>query len=181
MRHGEFNRSRTISWHRIGLLFLFVLTGWVLALQAADPFFVRTPEEVAGKVAYRVFGTSQPLVVSRDGIRIETGSQTARSDSEQALDAVPGWTIGFDGADQDRVLESFDRRRTRFTYIGGKARGGRLETKVWGGIRVRGLYSGIDLEVVIFAGRPVFRIVASKEADLDRVRIQIEGEDIVGI
>jgi len=162
------------------LLFLIVLTGWASALDAAEPFFVRTPNSVSESPAYRVFGTVQPLVVSRDGIRIKAKRQPALKDSEQAAGPASTWIIGFEGANQDRVIEAFDRRRTRFTYLGGRAPGGRIEQSVWGGIRIRGLYPGVDLEIVIFGGRPVLRIVASKEVDLDRVRIRVEGEDIVG-
>lgn len=181
MRRGVFKQTGMVSGHRSGLLFLVVTTGWALALQAAEPFFVRTPGEAAGQVAYRVFGTGQPLVISRDGIRIEAGGQRNDNDFEQALGMVPSWNVRFDGADKDRVLEGFDLRSTRYSYLGGKVPGGRLKTPVWGGIRILGLYPGIDLEIVLFAGRPVFRIVASKEEDLDDVRVRIEGADIVGI
>ena len=180
MRRGISQRSGAMNGCPCSLLFLIVLTGWASALDAAEPFFVRTPNSVSESPAYRVFGTVQPLVVSRDGIRTKAKRQPALKDSEQAAGPASTWIIGFEGANQDRVIEAFDRRRTRFTYLGGRAPGGRIEQSVWGGIRIRGLYPGVDLEIVIFGGRPVLRIVASKEVDLDRVRIRVEGEDIVG-
>jgi len=163
------------------LFLLIVLAGWVPALQGAEAFFIRTSEGVAGRLAYRVFGTVQPLVVSRDGIRLGTKKQIVRNNPEQTLRTGSTLKIAFDGADQVRILETFDRRHTRFTTIGGDFPGSRFETPVWGGIRIRGLYPGIDLEIVIYGGRPVLQIVASKDADLERIRFRVEGANVVGV
>jgi hypothetical protein len=50
---------------------------------------------------------------------------------------------------------------------------------VWGGVRYKDLYPGIDLEITGENGRLVQRLVARPGADLSAVRLRVEGADAV--
>jgi len=53
----------------------------------------------------------------------------------------------------------------------------RSNVPVWGGVRYKNLYPGIDLELTSENGHSVQRLVAHSRANLDEVQLHVEGAD----
>jgi hypothetical protein len=84
--------------------------------------------------------------------------------------------LTFVGANTHPRLEPFDRQDTVISYFLGKDPSAwRAAVPVWGGVRYRELYPGIDLEISGAGGQYVQRLVAHAGADLGRVRLRVEG------
>ncbi len=86
--------------------------------------------------------------------------------------------ISFAGARQEAVLEPFNRLDTSINYFIGNDPG-KWETNVpaWGGVRYVDLYPGIDLELGSENGALTQRLVAGAGADLEQVKLQVEGAE----
>ncbi|MBN1963519.1 MAG: SBBP repeat-containing protein, partial [Anaerolineae bacterium] len=88
----------------------------------------------------------------------------------------------FAGADPAPLLEPFDRLDTRVSYfLGSDPAGWHADVPVWGGVRYRDLYPGIDLEVTSAGGELLPRLVAQPGADLSMVRLRVQGAEGVDV
>ncbi|MBN2547987.1 MAG: SBBP repeat-containing protein, partial [Anaerolineales bacterium] len=88
--------------------------------------------------------------------------------------------LSFPGANPNPRLEPFNRLETSVNYfLGNDPAGWRSEVPVWGGVRYKDLYPGIDLEVSGESGQVVQRLVVRAGADLSAVRLRVEGADDV--
>jgi hypothetical protein len=86
--------------------------------------------------------------------------------------------LSFIGSNPHPPLEPFSRLDTRISYfIGGSPAEWRANVPVWGGVRYRELYPGIDLEITGENGQWVQRLTAHADADWGAVRLRIEGAD----
>jgi hypothetical protein len=86
--------------------------------------------------------------------------------------------ISFPGANVDPTLEAFDALDTSVSYfVGNDAANWHAGVPVWGGVRYKDLYPGIDLEMVGAYAQWQPRLVARSGASLDAVRMHIEGAD----
>ena len=56
-----------------------------------------------------------------------------------------------------------------------------MAVPVWGGVRYKDLYPGIDLEITGENGQLVQRLVVRPGADLSAVRLRVEGADSVAL
>ncbi len=88
--------------------------------------------------------------------------------------------LSLPGANPHPRLEPFNRLETVVSYfIGNDPAQWRVAVPVWGGVRYRDLYPGIDLEITGAGGHLVQRLVARPGADLAAVRLKVEGADAV--
>jgi pimeloyl-ACP methyl ester carboxylesterase len=88
--------------------------------------------------------------------------------------------LSFSGANPHPRLEPFNRLETVVSYfIGNDPAQWRAAVPVWGGVRYRDLYPGIDLEITGEGGHLVQRLVTRPGANLSAVRLRVEGADAV--
>ena len=86
--------------------------------------------------------------------------------------------LSFSGANPHPTIEPFNRLQTRVSYFVGNDRSKwRTNVPVWGGVRYKDLYPGIDLEITSENGQLVQRLVARAGANLNAVRMRAEGAD----
>jgi hypothetical protein len=90
--------------------------------------------------------------------------------------------FSFVGRNPDARLEPIHRLDTRVSYlIDSDPTGWRTEVPVWGGVRYKDLYPGIDLEFRADQGRLAQYLVAQDAADLAAVRLRVEGADELAV
>jgi hypothetical protein len=88
--------------------------------------------------------------------------------------------VSFAGANPHPRLEPSRRLATRVSYfLGDNPAAWRRDVPVWGGVRYRELYPGIDLDVGGEQGRLGLRLIAANNADLSAVRMRVEGADSI--
>lgn len=87
--------------------------------------------------------------------------------------------LSFVNANPAPTIEPFDRLETHVSYfIGDDPQQWRPDVPVWGGVRYKDLYPGIDLELTSdTSGQPVQRMVARAGADLSAVQLRVDGAD----
>ncbi len=110
---------------------------------------------------------------ARDDPRSSRGAVIRRS-------SVKGVNIqlSFVEANPHLRIEPFNRLNTRISYfIGDDPTRWRADAPAWGGVRYKDLYPGIDLEITGEDGRLAQRLVARASADLNQVRLRVEGAD----
>ena len=90
--------------------------------------------------------------------------------------------LSFVGANPHPRIEPFDRLDTVVSYfLGHDPAAWRVAVPVWGGVRYRDLYPGIDLELSGAGGQYSHRLVVHPGADLGRVRLRVEGAQSLGL
>jgi Beta-propeller repeat/S-layer homology domain len=88
--------------------------------------------------------------------------------------------LSFVGANPAARLEPFNRLETSVNYfIGNNPETWDPDVPVWGGVRYKNLYPGIDLELTGENGQLVQRLVTHQGADLNLVQLRVEGTDAV--
>jgi hypothetical protein len=90
--------------------------------------------------------------------------------------------LTFPGANPHPRLEPFDRLDTVVSYfIGNDPDQWHPDVPVWGGVRYKDLYPGIDLELTCENDRLVQRLVAQPGANLNAVRLCVDGADALAL
>jgi len=90
--------------------------------------------------------------------------------------------LSFVGANSTPRIEPFNRLDTHVSYfIGSDPAKWHPDVPVWDGVRYKDLYPGIDLELTSERGRLVQRIVARHGANLNAVRLRVEGADALSL
>jgi hypothetical protein len=106
----------------------------------------------------------------------ETETESGASGEVQGVNI----RLSFSGANPHPRLEPFNRLETVVSYfIGNDPAQWRAAVPVWGGVRYRDLYPGIDLEITGEGGHLVQRLVTRPGANLSAVRLRVEGADAV--
>jgi hypothetical protein len=84
--------------------------------------------------------------------------------------------LSFVNANPHPRLEPFNRQETLVNYfIGNDRENWQTDVPVWGGVRYKDLYPGIDLEVANKDGHVVQRLAVSEGADLTKVKLRVDG------
>jgi murein DD-endopeptidase MepM/ murein hydrolase activator NlpD len=90
--------------------------------------------------------------------------------------------LNFVGANPSPSLVPFNALDTYVSYFfGNNPTNWRTEVPVWGGVRYQELYPGIDLELTSEAGQPIQRLVIHPNADLNAVRLQVDGAQALSL
>jgi len=90
--------------------------------------------------------------------------------------------LSFVGANPRPQLEPFNRLDTHVSYFSGNDPAQwYADVPVWGGVRYGDLYPGVDLEMIGTNGQWVWRMVARDDADVDAVRLRVEGADAIDV
>ncbi len=97
--------------------------------------------------------------------------------------------LSFPGANPQPVIEPFDRLDTRVSYfIGNDPAKWRADVPVWGGVRYRDLYPGLDLELTGAGGHWQWRLIRNAQSAIQNpqsaignpdVTLRVEGADAV--
>jgi len=84
--------------------------------------------------------------------------------------------LSFVGANPNPRLEPFNRLDTHVSYfIGNDSKKWRADVPVWGGVRYKDLYPGIDLEITSEKAQLVQRVVARTGANLNALQLRVDG------
>jgi len=119
---------------------------------------------------FTVFAPRRPFVLGREGGQLQ--------DQPDLPPQGANIKLSFTGANAHPRLEGFNRLATHVSYFrGNDPAGWHADVPVWGGVRYRDLYPGIDLELTGSAGRLEPRLIAQSGANLDAVRLRVDGAD----
>lgn len=114
--------------------------------------------------------SSQPVVTSTPAPSGRTYKPAPREGVNVRLDFV--------GANLHPRLEPFNRLDTHISYfVGNDPTKWHADVPVWGGVRYKDLYPGIDLEISGETGHLVQSLVSRDGAHLEAVRLRVEGVD----
>lgn len=153
--------------------------------------FIENVGQFPPDARFQVWGAGALSWLTEDAIWLTLWSADSSSSEEIAgaspepLPDVPNGTsavvrirISFPGASTHPVLEPFGRVQTSVSYfLGANPADWRTSVPVWAGVRYRDLYPGIDLEVSTVQGRPTLKLLAQPGADVEAVRLRVEGVD----
>ncbi len=159
-----------------------------------SPLFIQNVGQFAEPVRFKVWGTSGELFLTDDALwfvvneRLEEDAAGLHRLGQRAMEE--GWReqprravalkLSFPGANLHPTLEPSGRLETSVNYfIGNDPAQWRTNVPVWSGVRYRDLYPDIDLEIAAEGGQVVPRLVARPGADLDAVRLRVEGANSI--
>ncbi len=171
--------------------------------QTATPvMFIENFGQFDDRARFQVRGGDHMLWLAQDAIWIslfEQSSARLSSDVENVHPDHKGmqtdWDerlpqnrvnlrLSFPGANQQARLQPFNRLDTSVNYIiGNDPAGWHSAVPVWGGVRYRDLYPGLDLEITSQNGQMVQRMIvrdsslAARHASLAMVQMRVEGAE----
>jgi len=177
------NLDKKIFFILLGLL-IFPLLGFSYT---GLPLFIENVGQFDPRALFQVWGGGQTLWITSDAIWItlveprKPSEPTERGGlfpfrEEEKSRKVVNIKISFPGANPNVRLKPFGRLDTVVSYfIGNDPAKWRVAVPVWSGVRYRGLYPGVDLEVFGEGGSWDWRWVAQNPKDLEQVKLRIEG------
>lgn len=157
--------------------------------------FIENVGQFAEGARFKMRGADDTLWLANDAIwitRLErrqaesrrrhtlfSGEHFAPQNEDQPRQGV-NIRLSFVGANPKSRIEPFDRLDTHVSYFVGSAPDEWFpDVPVWGGVRYVDLYPGIDLELIGSGGGWQPRIVSHSDANLDAVRLSVDGADSV--
>ena len=192
--------AAALSWPPVilaGLPDHHLAAGRELSTMPQPPaLFIQNVGQFPAGARFQVWGGDSAIWLAEDGIWL-TMREPSAPDRGRALpgllpaDATGGVSdidsrqrgvvhlkLSFPGANPNPVLEPFGRLATQVSYFQGAVpEDWRSRVPVWSGVRYRGLYPGVDLEVTVSGRQLVTRVLARPGANLDAVRLRVEGAD----
>jgi len=172
------------------------------ALQSAPLMFIENVGQFDDEARFQLRGANGTLWLTEDGLWVtvleksrlsprppDGGDPSSFSATERVEELgewgeVPGVNLklSFPGANPQPHLEPFNRLETSVNYfLGNDPAQWQTNVPVWGGVRYKDLYPGIDLEITSEGGQMVQRVVARPGANLNAVRLRVEGADAVSL
>lgn len=139
------------------------------AAQVGQVLFIENVGQVDPAVRFQVWGGGQTLGLADDAIWLSLvegskvqGSQVDEPDLQPATAQHVNIRLSFPGANPHPVLEPFDRLDTHVSYfLGSDPTQWQPDVPVWGGVRYRDLFPGVNLELTGTSGRWQWRLVSS--------------------
>ncbi len=158
-----------------------------LAYEAAPPevwgdgslLFIENVGQFDPRVRFQVRGGGTTLWLTDDALWV-----TFALPSDRSLSTVKGAALrlSFPGANPAPRLEPFARQEAVVNYYhGDDPAGWQTRVPVWGGVRYRDLYPGVDLEVGGAAGRLAWRFTGRAPASLSAARLRVAGAEDVAV
>ena len=139
------------------------------------PLFIENVGQWPEAVRYQVYGAGDTLWLGEEALWLSVIRPVGKGRADALrLDL----RLTFPGANPHARLEPFDRRETVASYyLGDDPARWRPHAPVWGRVRYRDLYPGVDLEIGGAGGRWHWRLVdrAGKGLDLTALLPQVEG------
>jgi hypothetical protein len=168
------------------------------AVADSSIIFIENAGQFPDGARFLVLGGDNPMWIGEDAIWLtqsaaipeENGSKSnslagSRSGVQFREPRSLGSTnikLTFPGSNPRFVIEPFERLETHVSYFyGNDPAAWKPDVPVWGGVRIRDLYPGIDLEI---AGEKDFvaqRLIAHPGGDPGAVRFRIEGVEAVNL
>ena len=164
-------------------------------LQSAPIMFIENVGQFDDGARFRVYGGGHDLWLAEDALWITVLEPPPTPDAEHLLllgeEAGPGGDesqphqgvalrLSFVDANPHPTIESFSRLDTHVSYfIGNDPAQWHPDAPVWGGVRYKDLYPGIDLELTSESGHYTQRLVVRNGADVSAVRLRVEGAEAV--
>ncbi|MBI3734395.1 MAG: SBBP repeat-containing protein [Chloroflexi bacterium] len=160
------------------------------ALRGAPLMFVENVGQFDAQARFLVRGAQGAIHLADDGLwftlveraQPNPSARTARPPSAPATASRKGvhLRLTFVGANPHPTLEPFAPVETTVSFFKGHDPSGwHAAVPVWGGVRYRDLYPGLDLELSGEGGRLQPRLVAHPGADPSVVRLRLEGAEMM--
>jgi hypothetical protein len=153
--------------------------------------FVENVGQFAPSARFLVYGADSPLWLAEDGMWVIVESPASGDNPAPDPPYHPTQSsiqnrkrvairLTFPGANPHPRLEPFGRLPTRVSYFYGRDPAGwYADVPVWGGVRYRDLYPGVDLVIAGAGGRWTWRLNVRREDVGREVLLRIEGADAV--
>ncbi|MDO8472870.1 MAG: SBBP repeat-containing protein [Dehalococcoidia bacterium] len=157
--------------------------------------FVENAGQFAESVRFQALSGDRMVAFGSEGIRVSIQEKARNSGGEplpllekmlvQASGSVAPYDLRhvnlgltFVGANSEAQIEPFDRLDTHISYfLGSDPAKWRSDVPVWGGLRYREIYDGINLEVTGQSGRTIMRLRAAPWANVAEVRLRVDGAE----
>jgi len=118
---------------------------------------------------------------SPESVALPSAMPSAMPTSEGVSSGV-NVRLSFPESNPQPYVEAFQRQTTQVSYfIGNDSAQWRADVPVWGGVRYRDLYPGVDLEIRSAETGPTFYLVTHTPTTLEQVRLRVEGVDTLEI
>ncbi len=141
-----------------------------------DVLFIENVGQFGDAARFYAWGGGSGLWLTEDAICMTLVERTG-----SILSGV-NIRLGFVGRNPDATIEPVQRLDTRVSYfIDNDPDRWHADVPVWGGVRYKDLYPGVDLELRADQGRLSQYLVARGAADLAAVRLRVEGADDLSV
>lgn len=149
--------------------------------------FIENTGQWPAAARFQVWSGEQTLWLAEDAIWISIVVRSKVGAIERFDAKHEAVKLSFAGANPHPRLEPFDRQDTHVSYfLGDDPANWQPDVPVWGGVRYRDLYPGVDLELIGDGGRWQWRLLASTrvpgtmgEGRGEGVTLRLEGADTV--
>ncbi|GBC85042.1 hypothetical protein HRbin11_01483 [bacterium HR11] len=199
LRYSPFPIRHVVRMGLVGLLGAWLLgAGGNPTVGAAGPgeeargglplMFVENVGQWEGRGRFQVPGADRAIWLAEDGIWVTVvawGADPSDGRDEAGRSRGVALRLSFVGANPHARLEPLGRMETSVNYlIGNDPTRWRRNVPVWRGVRYRGLYPGVDLEVRGEGGRWKWRLVC-RGGDcgkrLKSVGLRVEGAEVEAV
>ncbi|MGB0384536.1 MAG: SBBP repeat-containing protein, partial [Ardenticatenaceae bacterium] len=143
---------------------------------------------------FHVYGGDLDLWLANDGLWITLLEAPTQQEVPDAFDPEAHLRLPSEEVDQSRQgvnlklsfvdanpqpeIEPFNLLETKMNYfLGNDSEKWRSNVPVYGGVRYKDIYPGIDLELTSQNGQTVQRLVVHSHAHLDKVQLRVEGTE----
>ncbi len=160
-------------------------------LNSSPIMFIKNVGQLDPKAKFQVRGGNVEVYLAEDALWItllekrkhqSTRDRLLQLSTALTVDQTPrhamNLKLSFVGANPHPRLEPFNRLDTHVSYFSGNdSKKWHSDVPVWGGVRYKDLYPGIDLELTSAGGQWQERVVARTGANVKAVRLRAEGAD----
>lgn len=152
-----------------------------IAAPGSPVLFIENEGQFPSSFRFQVPLAGPTLSIASDGLWYTLIKETTNDQKEVSREGV-NLKVSFEGANSEPVIEPINRLETVVSYFhGSDPENWQADVPVWGGVRYKDLYPGIDLEVTSQDGALLQRLVTRAGADLDLVKMKVEGADSLAL